>query len=46
MKAVAYFQNLPLSAPESLLDLELPRPTRARATCWSRCAPLPSTRLM
>ena len=27
MKAVAYFQNLPLSAPESLLDLELPRPT-------------------
>ncbi|PND38777.1 zinc-binding alcohol dehydrogenase family protein [Paucibacter aquatile] len=27
MKAVGYFQNLPLSAPESLLDLELPRPT-------------------
>jgi len=26
MKAVAYFENLPLSAPESLLDLDLPRP--------------------
>jgi len=27
MKAVGYFQNLPLSHPESLLDLTLPEPT-------------------
>ena len=28
MKAVGYYQSLPIDHPDALLDLELPEPTR------------------
>ena len=29
MKAIGYMQSLPISSPESLIDIELPQPTAA-----------------
>jgi len=39
MRAIAYTQaGLPIDDPQALIDLDLPCPSRARATCGWRCA--------
>lgn len=44
MKAIAYFQNLPATDPQSLQDITAPDPFPATTTCWSKSKPSPSTR--
>ena len=41
MKAVGYQKSLPITDEKSLVDVDLPKPCRAAATCLSKSRPCP-----